>query len=73
MTISSERLTQLACRRTVCIVPPPPEERIELAQRAIKAEALLRECALSARAEWLEANDPQDGTDCVTPFDEYLY
>lgn len=25
------------------------------------------------RAEWLEANDPRDGTDCVTPFDKYLY
>jgi hypothetical protein len=25
------------------------------------------------RAEWLDANDPQDGTDCVTPFDKYLY
>lgn len=25
------------------------------------------------RIEWLEANDPQDGTDCVTPFDHYLY
>lgn len=25
------------------------------------------------RAEWMDANDPQDGTDCVTPFDKYLY
>lgn len=25
------------------------------------------------RNEWLEANDPVDGTDCVTPFDKYLY
>lgn len=25
------------------------------------------------RSEWLEENDPQDGTDCVTPFDKYLY
>lgn len=25
------------------------------------------------REEWLEENDPQDGTDCVTPFDKYLY
>lgn len=25
------------------------------------------------RGEWLEQNDPQDGTDCVTPFDRYLY
>lgn len=26
-----------------------------------------------ARAEWLEANDPQDGTDVVTPYDEWFY
>lgn len=25
------------------------------------------------RKEWLEVNDPQDGTDCITPFDQYLY
>ena len=25
------------------------------------------------REEWLAENDPQDGTDCVTPFDAYLY
>jgi len=25
------------------------------------------------RNEWLEDNDPEDGTDCVTPFDKYLY
>lgn len=25
------------------------------------------------REEWLEENDPKDGTDCVTPFDKYLY
>lgn len=25
------------------------------------------------RQEWLKENDPYDGTDCVTPFDKYLY
>ena len=25
------------------------------------------------RNAWLEENDPQDGTDCITPFDSYLY
>lgn len=25
------------------------------------------------RKEWLEANDPQNDTDVVTPFDKYLY
>ncbi|MNQ50647.1 hypothetical protein D3C85_646030 [compost metagenome] len=25
------------------------------------------------RDEWLTENDPEDGTDCVTPFDKYLY
>lgn len=27
----------------------------------------------SWREEWLDENDPEDGTDCVTPFDKYLY
>ena len=26
-----------------------------------------------ARRVWLEENDPRDGTDCVTPFDKFLY
>lgn len=25
------------------------------------------------RDEWLEENDLMDGSDCVTPFDKYLY
>ena len=25
------------------------------------------------REEWLESNDPHDGTDVVTPFDKYMY
>lgn len=25
------------------------------------------------RARWLTENDPRDGTDCVTPFDHFLY
>lgn len=25
------------------------------------------------RQAWLAENDPGDGTDCVTPFDQYLY
>ncbi len=25
------------------------------------------------RRDWLDENDPKDGTDCVTPFDAYLY
>lgn len=27
----------------------------------------------AAREEWLRVNDPQDGTDCVTPYDRFLY
>lgn len=37
MTISAERLKQLACRRTVCKVSQ--EEIIELAERVLKAES----------------------------------
>jgi hypothetical protein len=33
----------------------------------------LQQCATAARDEWLEQNDPQDGTDCVTPYDHYFY
>lgn len=32
-----------------------------------------RETLIHWREEWLAENDPKDGTDCVTPFDEYLY
>lgn len=28
---------------------------------------------LAWRSDWLAENDPMDGTDCVTPFDKYLY
>lgn len=38
-------------------------EDIELADRLIS----------QARAEWLEANDPGDGTDVVTPYDVWFY
>ena len=38
-------------------------------QRAEAAEALL----VQAREEWLEANDPGDGTDCVTPYDRWFH
>lgn len=37
MIISAERLAELADNRTVCIVKP--EERIQLAQRVLDAEA----------------------------------
>ncbi len=33
----------------------------------------LRKGLKLAREMWLEENDPKDGTDVVTPFDEYLY
>jgi hypothetical protein len=26
-----------------------------------------------ARKEWIEQNDPQDGTDVVTPYDVWFY
>jgi len=56
-------------------------------RRALEAAARVREEANAGepvvgvslsdlnewRAEWMDANDPQDGTDCVTPFDKYLY
>lgn len=32
-----------------------------------------REQVIKWRQEWLDQNDPSDGTDCVTPFDKYLY
>ncbi|AEG53176.1 hypothetical protein [Sinorhizobium meliloti] len=33
----------------------------------------VRDTIVEARRVWLEENDPQDGTDCVTPFDKFLY
>lgn len=46
--------------------------REELAQcRQLLAEA--RQVILEARRAWLEDNDPQDGTDVVTPYDAILY
>lgn len=36
------------------------------------AREAFRERVVQWRREWLEENDPCDGTDCVTPFDEYL-
>ena len=46
--------------------------RGELAQcRQLLAEA--RQVILEARREWLADNDPQDGTDVVTPYDAILY
>jgi hypothetical protein len=39
------------------------EERLEIASRLIG----------QARVEWLEANDPNDGTDAVTPYDVWFY
>jgi len=44
--------------------------RAEAAEtRVAEAKALL----IEARADWLEANDPRDGTDCVTPYDAWLW
>ncbi|ARB05740.1 hypothetical protein [Synechococcus virus S-ESS1] len=37
-------------------------------ERLVEAEELIKE----ARTEWLEQNDPGDGTDCVTPYDNWL-
>ena len=46
--------------------------RGELAQcRQLLAEA--RQVILEARIAWLADNDPQDGTDVVTPYDAILY
>lgn len=33
----------------------------------------LRHDMLQWRKDWLEENDPKDGTDCETPFDKWLY
>ena len=38
-------------------------------QKYTKVKAFL----ISQREVWLEENDPRDGTDCVTPFDQFLY
>ena len=38
-------------------------EDIELANKLIA----------QAREEWLEANDPKEGTDVVTPYDVWFY
>ena len=32
-----------------------------------------KEVIMQARTAWLEDNDPQDGTDVVTPYDAILY
>lgn len=70
-TITNERLIQLSDEGIICKVSW--DERIELARRVLSAEKLLQELAIKARADWLEENDPNDGTDCVSPYDEYLY
>lgn len=36
-------------------------------------EKTFREELIAARDIWLEENDPKDGTDCVSPFDRFLY
>lgn len=38
-----------------------------------KVQQHLIEVVRIARSEWMESNDPKDGTDCVTPYDHYLY
>lgn len=40
---------------------------------ATETVAVAKADLLTWREEWLEANDPQDGTDCVAPHDKYLY
>jgi hypothetical protein len=37
------------------------------------AEELLGAALRQLRSDWLAENEPRDGTDCVTPFDVYLY
>lgn len=46
-------------------------EKLEIAEPQTVSVRIVDLCHW--RTEWLEANDPQDGTDCVTPFDRYLY
>lgn len=52
--------------------------KLESAERRLSAQegqaVAVKVSDLDAwRHEWLEVNNPQDGTDCVTPFDHYLY
>ncbi|MDX0007805.1 hypothetical protein GOB40_13790 [Sinorhizobium meliloti] len=49
--------------------PKTPAAQIEI--MAISEE--LYADIVAWREEWLRENDPRDGTDCVTPFDKYLY
>lgn len=43
------------------------------ASPVMKRQALANNLITQARKEWLEQNDPKDGTDCVTPYDVYFY
>lgn len=54
---------QRLCRNNRELWPKAPTEKIEVT----------REDLLAWRAEWMETNPVEDGTDHVTPFDKYLY
>ena len=47
----------------------------EIDERRITRDGQERLVSLikQARQEWLDHNDPKDGTDVVTPYDEVLY
>lgn len=53
------------------------ERMEEILSAAVEAEPTRVKVAIKDlkawREEWLAENDPNDGTDCVTPFDHYLY
>jgi hypothetical protein len=46
---------------------------IESAPQQEKTVAVPLKVILEWRQEWMDANDPCSGEDCVSPFDKYIY
>ena len=58
-----------------CELPRCPSRMYQIDERRITRDGQERLVSLikQARQEWLDHNDPKDGTDVVTPYDEVLY
>ena len=58
-----------------CELPRCPSRMYQIDEQRITRDGQERLVSLikQARQEWLDHNDPKDGTDVVTPYDEVLY
>ena len=58
-----------------CELPRYESRMYQIDERRIARDGQERLVSLikQARQEWLDHNDPKDGTDIVTPYDEVLY